>query len=82
MINLAASSVISTDPIKSFYLPSYCPPAAAVDTLYTLMDEYGVISVSAYFLPIINILIVLTGIIGLSGLLGGDTQLAGLSRLV
>ncbi len=82
MINVAASSVISTDPIKSFYLPSYCSPAAAADTLYTLMDEYGVISVSAYFLPIINILIVLTGIIGLSGLLGGDTQLAGLSRLV
>ena len=82
MINVAASSVISADPIKSFYLPSYCPPAAAVDTLYTLMDEYGVISVSAYFLPIINILIGLTGIIGLSGLLGGDTELAGLSRLV
>ena len=82
MINAAASSVISTDPIKSFYLPSYCTPAAAADTLYTLMDEYGVISVSAYFLPIINILIVITGIIGLSGLLGGDTELAGLSRLV
>ncbi|MCL5430046.1 MAG: hypothetical protein M1504_01045 [Candidatus Marsarchaeota archaeon] len=49
---------------------------------FSLSQVYGIVGVSSYFLPIINIIITLAAILGLSGLLGGDVQLAGLSRLV
>ena len=51
-------------------------------TLFDLTQAYGTIGVTAYFLPILNILLTISFIIGMSGLLGGDTGLAGLSRLV
>ncbi|MGC8694643.1 MAG: hypothetical protein ACP5RI_03455 [Candidatus Micrarchaeia archaeon] len=51
-------------------------------TLFNLMPVYGLLGVIGYFVPIINILIVVSGITGLSGVLGGDTDLAGLSKLI
>jgi hypothetical protein len=63
-------------------IPYACSRSQALNTNYLIVRSYGVFGISAYFLPIINIIIVLTAIIGISGLLGGDTSLAGLSRLV
>ncbi|MGC8537384.1 MAG: hypothetical protein ACP5MZ_00140 [Candidatus Micrarchaeia archaeon] len=65
-----------------FYLPSPCTPTDAEGTMFQILNAYGITGITAYVLPLINILITLTAIIGLSGLLGGDTSLAGLSRLV
>lgn len=63
-------------------LISNCGRDNALATLFDMFKVYGVDGIAAYFLPIINLMIVLAGIIGLSGLMGGDTSLAGLSRLV
>jgi hypothetical protein len=59
-----------------------CQPTDARMLLYQLFDAYGVVGVSAYFMPIIDLMVVISGIIGLSGMLGGDTELAGLAKLV
>ncbi len=73
----------SPNSIPSFLdAPIDCNRDQSLNLLYDLMRVYGVDGIAAYFLPIINVLVVLTGIIGLSGVLGGDTSLAGLSRLV
>jgi len=72
----------SNTPPPVIHLPYGCTRPEALQTLFTIFNVYGIIAVTAYFLPIINILIVLSGIIGLSGLLGGETQIIGLSRLV
>ncbi|MDE1856616.1 MAG: hypothetical protein KGH98_00865 [Candidatus Micrarchaeota archaeon] len=66
----------------NFPLPYNCPADGMLGMFYGFMSAYGMIGVSTYFLPIINILIVIAAILGLSGLLGGDTSLAGLSRLI
>jgi hypothetical protein len=65
-----------------FYLPSACTPTNAEGTMFQVLNAYGITGITAYVLPLVNILITLTAIIGLSGLLGGDTNLAGLSRFV
>ncbi|MEM0154728.1 MAG: hypothetical protein QW814_02750 [Methanothrix sp.] len=71
-----------TPPTGTLGIPYACNSTDALNTNYLMVRSYGVFGISAYFLPIINIIIVLTAIIGVSGLLGGDTSLAGLSRLV
>ncbi|MCL4371970.1 hypothetical protein M1373_01485 [Candidatus Marsarchaeota archaeon] len=63
-------------------LPQGCTETQALNGYYMLVRTYGVLGISAYFIPIINLIIVLSGIIGISGLMGGDTALAGLSKLV
>ncbi len=50
--------------------------------VFGIVQAYGIIGIASYFLPIMNIIITLAGIIGLSGILGGDINIAGLSRLV
>jgi hypothetical protein len=71
-----------TPPTGILGIPNACNSTDALNTNYLMVRSYGVFGISAYFLPIINIIIILTAIIGISGLLGGDTSLAGLSRLV
>ena len=71
-----------TPPIGTFGISYAFNRSQALNTNYLMARSYGVFGISAYFLPIINLIIVLTAIIGVSGLLGGDTSLAGLSRLV
>ncbi len=72
--------------VPSFYLPypglSSCSPSEASALVFRVTEAYGIAGVTAYFLPIINIIITLSAIIGLSGLIGGDVSLAGLSRLI
>jgi hypothetical protein len=66
----------------SFILPAYCPPTGALNTNMEMLNAYGIIGVTSYFLPIINLIMTLSAIIGLSGLMGGNTSLEGLSRFV
>ncbi len=66
----------------SMSLTFQCTASQAQNTLFAFLNAYGIYGISAYLLPILNILIVVSAIIGLSGLLGGDTQLAGLSKLI
>ena len=80
LIKGASGGLPSTLPY--FYLPSACTPTDAEGTMFNVLNAYGITGITAYVLPLVNILITLTAIIGLSGLLGGDTNLAGLSRFV
>jgi hypothetical protein len=68
--------------IPQFSLPIGFTPQQAEQFLFAALNAYGVSGITAYLLPVMDILITITAIIGLSGLLGGDTQLMGLSRLV
>lgn len=43
---------------------------------------YGVMAVTGFIVPILNVLIALSAVVGLSGLLGGDTNIIGLGRFV
>jgi len=63
-------------------VPVNCTPGSALATFFALLNSYGLIGVISYFIPIINIIIMLTAIIGFSGLFGGDTQLAGIAKLI
>ncbi len=59
-----------------------CSPHALLRVFFKYLESYGIIGITAFFLPIINLFIVISAIIGLSGLFGGDTSLAGLSKLI
>ncbi len=61
---------------------SSCSSTSAQTILFDLFDFYGIGGIIMYWLPIINIIITLAAILGLSGLMGGDTNLAGLGRLI
>ncbi len=63
-------------------LPNQCSPNNAVALIFQVADSFGVYGITAYLLPILDVLITITAIIGLSGLLGGDVELAGLARFV
>ncbi len=66
----------------SFPLVAACTPASALSTFFAMMNTYGIIGLDAFVLPLINIAIAVTSISGLSGLFGGDTSLAGLSKIL
>jgi hypothetical protein len=66
----------------TFFLPAYCPLQGALSTNLEMLNAYGIIGVTSYFLPLLNLIITLSAIIGLSGLMGGNTTLEGLSRFV
>lgn len=63
-------------------MPTSCTPDNALALVFHLTDLYGIIGVTGYILPVLNILILISAIKGLSSLLGGDTNLAGLGNLV
>ncbi len=77
-------SAIGAWPTSLPALPSglNCTPNQAIDAGLTLTNIYGVTSITAFILPLLNILIVYSGAIGLSYLLGGDTDVIGLSKLL
>jgi hypothetical protein len=63
-------------------MPTSCTPDNALALVFHLTDLYGIIGVTGFILPVLNILILISAIKGLSSLLGGDTNLAGLGNLV
>ena len=65
---------------QSLFTP--CDEGTALNATLYIIYAYGITAVTAFFLPIINIIITLSAIRGISGLLGGDTDLAGISKFI
>jgi hypothetical protein len=59
-----------------------CTPQNIVDTVLAMVHLYGLLTIVGVILPILNILIVLTSLNGISTLMGGDANLFGLGRLL
>jgi hypothetical protein len=81
-LRLIFSSALSQTTAPLLLVPVSCSPNGALATFFALLNSYGLIGVISYFIPIINLIIMLTALIGLSGLFGGDTELAGLAKLI
>ncbi len=64
------------------YVPTTCTPPQAMQTFFDLVNVYSLMYVEGVMLPILNILISIVAIMGISGLLGGDTNILGLGKLV
>ena len=47
-----------------------------------LINMYGIITVSGFIVPIINLLIMISAMTGLSSMIGGETTIMGLSRFI
>ncbi len=61
----------------------YCfTPTGMANATIAMINVYGVMAVTTFIIPLFNVLIALSGILGLSGLLGGDTNLVGLGRFI
>ncbi len=63
-------------------LPCGISPSNMIMALTSLVNLYGIISVIAFILPIINMLLMLSATFHLSGLMGGETSIIGLSRFL
>jgi len=59
-----------------------CIPSRALNTVFALTNLYGITFVTGVLLPIINILVALAAVAGIATLLGGDTSIVGLERLI
>ncbi len=59
-----------------------CSPEALLNSVLSLSNFYGQTFVFMVMLPVLNVLMLLSAVKGLSSLLGGDTSLLGLGRLV
>ncbi len=63
-------------------LPYSCSAQDTEGLAFAMFNAYGIIGMAALLLPLINVMVTITAIAGLSGLFGGDTGLAGLTKLV
>lgn len=57
-------------------------PDNLISVLIATINLYGIISVVRFVLPIINVLMLISAVFGLSSLLGGETTILGLSRFI
>jgi hypothetical protein len=64
------------------YVPTSCKPNNLLSTYFQLLNVYGVMAVAGILLPILNLLIGLTAVRSVSFLLGGDTDLLGIGKLI
>lgn len=59
-----------------------CDPASILNSIFDISNVYGMIFVTGVLLNVLNILILLSAVKGISSLLGGDTSLLGIGRLI
>ena len=59
-----------------------CPTTNLEVMIVQMWQAVAITGIITWILPILNLMIVLSGIRGLSGIMGGDTSMAGLSRLI
>ena len=59
-----------------------CTPDNAINAALALPNIYGITAIMSFILPLLNILITLSAISHISGLMGGDTTIVGLSKLI
>ncbi|MHB1830056.1 MAG: hypothetical protein ACYCO0_01555 [Candidatus Micrarchaeaceae archaeon] len=57
-------------------------PHNLVAAYTALVNMYGLITVSGFILPIINLLMMISAMTGLSSMIGGETTIMGLSRFI
>lgn len=57
-------------------------PHNTTAVLTSLVNMYGLITVSGFIIPILNFLILLSAMTGISSLIGGETTIIGLSRFI
>lgn len=73
----------SSAPISYLPIPFFnCTPQNAINSVFDLMNLYGIMSVVGIIFPLLNIFIGITATIGISQLLGGTTSILGLNRLL
>ncbi len=77
---LTQFAISSTTP--AFNLIVYCSPTNALKTFFAILDAYGIIGLISYLIPLMNVVITISSIKGLSELFGGDTSLSGIGKLV
>ncbi len=63
-------------------LPCGIAPVNVYAALIGMINIYGIMAVTSFILPIINILMMLSATFGLSSLMGGETTILGLSRFL
>ncbi|MGC8623365.1 MAG: hypothetical protein ACP5TK_01690 [Candidatus Micrarchaeia archaeon] len=59
-----------------------CTQTNLINTVFAFMNVYGVMSVVGFIMPLLNLIIFISAMLGLSQLLGGETTLPGLSWLI
>ena len=59
-----------------------CTPQNAINSIFDLINLYGLMSVLGVIFPILNILMGITATLGISGLLGGTTSILRLNKLL
>ncbi len=59
-----------------------CTPSEVTKMIPNIINVYGVMDVTGFIIPVLNILIALAALKGLSQLFGGDTNLLGIGNLV
>jgi hypothetical protein len=61
---------------------SQLAPHNIIAALTALINMYGIISVAGFIIPILNALVLLSAMTGISSLIGGETTIIGLSRFL
>ncbi|MDE1854810.1 MAG: hypothetical protein KGH57_00610 [Candidatus Micrarchaeota archaeon] len=59
-----------------------CNQYNGIASAMAIANLYGIIAVTAYLVPMLNLIIIISAAVGLSGLMGGDTDIIGLSKLL
>ncbi len=80
-IGYVGGSLVTAAPVASLYLLG-CIPNDAINAGLSFANIYGLTALTAFLLPLMNVLIVYSAAMGFSGLLGGDTDILGLSKFV
>jgi hypothetical protein len=57
-------------------------PTNIAHNIIDVINAYGAITVAAMIIPLFEVLMVLSAIVGISGFLGGDTNIIGLGRFI
>ncbi|MCL4365114.1 MAG: hypothetical protein M1569_01190 [Candidatus Marsarchaeota archaeon] len=63
-------------------LPASYYPQNVSATMFALINMYGIQAVTGFILPILNLLMLISSITGLSTLMGGETNILGISRFI
>ena len=81
--NLQSNSLISTFfGLDNGSCLSKLGPRNLAATYTSLINMYGLITVVGFIIPIINALILISAMTGISSLMGGETTIIGLSRFI
>lgn len=77
--NLLSGNFAGSFPTGLYY---YVDPAHTIAALLALINIYAIDAVTGFILPIFNILILISSILEISKLLGGEASILGLSKFV